>query len=179
MRRFFHDQGIILKKKNILRDDKLITIFTKEQGKITLFAKGVKRITSRRLPHLDTGNLIKFFYYKKNYDFQYLRESEIIYGFPYIKKSLEKINFFYSILFIIERLLPESQKEKILYQKLLFFLKKLEKELKISQKDFDDFLKEIIIELGYISSFKAKDKRFDVIKFIEELINSKILFFLS
>ncbi|MEK7109728.1 MAG: DNA repair protein RecO, partial [Patescibacteria group bacterium] len=66
-------EAIVLKKKDLLNKDVLISLFTQDLGRLTIFAKGVKKITSRRSPHLQTGNLINVLISHKN-DHYYLQE---------------------------------------------------------------------------------------------------------
>lgn len=175
MSRFFQDQGLILKKKNLLKDDKLVTIFSRKKGKITLLAKGIRKITSRRLSHLEIGNLLKFFYYKKD-DFNYLKETEIIYNYPLIRKSIEKLNFLFFILFVLNKILPENEKELLIFNQTLEILKKLNNKENFSFDELESYLKEILIIGGFISKEKIKDQEFNLIDFIEKLIHQKIEF---
>src|SRR3989338_6001270 len=58
MPRNIQTDAFILKKKNLPTKDSIINIFSKDHGKLSVFAKGVRTFTSRRLPHLQTGNLV-------------------------------------------------------------------------------------------------------------------------
>lgn len=46
-------EAIVLKRKNTGEADRILTLFTKEHGKIRVIAKGVRRIKSRRAGHLE------------------------------------------------------------------------------------------------------------------------------
>jgi DNA repair protein RecO len=173
MTRYFNDEGIVLKKINLLKDDKLTTIFSKNYGKIVLLAKGIRKIISRRLSHLETGNLIKFSFYKKD-NFYYLRETEIIYGYSKIKKSGRKLNTAYLIFFILNKILPENQSEPFIYNLTLNLLKKLNNEENFSDKELKNYLNEVLRTGGFINRLEIKNLSFDPIKFIENLINEKI-----
>lgn len=173
MPRFFYDEGIVLKKRSLLKEDKLITIFSQKRGKIELFAKGVKKITSKRLPHLELGNIIKFNYYKKG-DIFYLRETEVILPFS-IKKSLERVNFLYRLLFILNKILPENQREFEVYQKTITFLKKSVSDNSLNCLALENFLKETLFLLGFLPKEVQKNKSVNTFSVIEELINEKIV----
>lgn len=173
MGRYFKDEGIVLRKKNLLNNDKLVSIFSQNHGKIVVLGKGVRKIISRRLSHLETGNFIKFSFYKKD-NFCYLRETEVIYGYSKIKKSAEKINIVYLIFFILNKILPENQKESSIYNKTLDLLKDLN-----NKDDFDisgakSYLNEVLVALGFINEPKTNTATFDPILFIENLIHEKI-----
>ena len=53
MSRFYKAEGIVLKRNNTGEADRIITLFTREFGKVRLLAKGIRRITSRRSGHLE------------------------------------------------------------------------------------------------------------------------------
>ena len=169
MKRTLKTEGIVLTKKNLLNKDKIVTIFTKDLGKLQVFAKGVKKITSRRLPHLETGNLIKTEIYKKNERF-YLQESALISGFYKIKVSQKKQQLLYLFLFVINKLLPEAQNEKDIYNLAKNFLVELsEKDLK--QEKLNEYLNALLYQLGYIQKFQAQEQLY---KTIEEIIAEKL-----
>ncbi len=121
-------KGVVLRKKRLKEKDLQVILFTEEQGKILAFAKGVQKITSRRLSHLDTGNLIKARVIQKG-DFYYLSETSLISGFSSIKENLRKISDFFFVLKIIEKLSPERQKDKLLFQLLLKTIKEINEGL--------------------------------------------------
>lgn len=154
-------EGIVLKKKSLLNKDYLVTIFTKEQGKIKVFAKGIKKITSRRLSHIETGNLIQTILSSKKDRF-YLQETKLISGFTKIKDSQEKVNYLYQFFFVLERLLPENQKEFDVYQLTKKFLIRLSSD-EFSQTDLTQFVNELIRQLGY-----------SLTQTIEEILNEKL-----
>lgn len=52
--------GIIIKRRNINEADRLLTVMTEKQGKITVIAKGVRRTLSKLGSHLEPYNLVNF-----------------------------------------------------------------------------------------------------------------------
>ena len=57
MIRSYKATAIILKRTNFSEADRLITIFTKKHGKLTLIAKGIRKLTSRKKGHLELFTL--------------------------------------------------------------------------------------------------------------------------
>ncbi|MBI4096902.1 MAG: DNA repair protein RecO, partial [Candidatus Levybacteria bacterium] len=51
--RTFRTEGIIIKRKNFGEADRILTVFTKEYGKLQVKAKGIRRIPSRRSAHVE------------------------------------------------------------------------------------------------------------------------------
>ncbi|MEK7522875.1 MAG: DNA repair protein RecO [Patescibacteria group bacterium] len=169
MTRTLKTEAIVLKKKDLLNKDVLISVFSQDLGRLTLFAKGIKKITSRRSPHLQTGNLINVLVSHKN-DHYYLQESELVSGFSELKKNEKKVNNLYSFLFVLERLLPEQQKETKTYNLTKNFLIDLSKSVKPDIVTFQ-YLTDIMMQLGYLDQ---KVSYLELKSLIEEIINEKI-----
>ncbi|MEK9169821.1 MAG: DNA repair protein RecO [Patescibacteria group bacterium] len=169
MTRTLKTESIVLKKKDLLNKDVLISVFSQDLGRLTLFAKGIKKITSRRSPHLQTGNLINVLVSHKN-DHYYLQESELVSGFSELKKNEKKVNNLYSFLFVLERLLPEQQKETKTYNLTKNFLIDLSKSVKPDIVTFQ-YLTDIMMQLGYLDQ---KVSYLELKSLIEEIINEKI-----
>lgn len=170
MIRSLKTEAIVLRKKDLLDRDVLISFFTESLGRLTVFAKGVKKITSRRSPHLQTGNLINVIISHKN-DRYYLQESQLISGFSELKKDEGKVRQLYSFLFVLDRLLPEQQKEERVYNLTKRFLIDLSHPSKTNRLGLLYYLNKLMNILGYLH----EDKNFNELKFfIEEIINEKI-----
>ncbi len=114
---YLKTEGFVLKKKQLFHKDTLITFFTKDKGKITAVAKGIKSPSSKRVSSLMTGNLLKLVFYSKNERY-YLQTAETVSIFIKIKEKEIKQKQLYFYLFILDRLLPEQQKEEGVYGKI-------------------------------------------------------------
>ncbi len=170
MIRSLKTEAIVLKKKDLLNKDVLISLFTQDLGRLTIFAKGVKKITSRRSPHLQTGNLINVILSHKN-DHYYLQESQLISGFSELKKEEKKVKQLYLFLFILDRLIPENQKEERVYNLTKRFFIDLSRPLGKKNLGLLYYLNKLMSLLGYLH----EDKSINELKFlIEEIINEKI-----
>ena len=167
--RSFKTEAVVLKKKDLLNKDVLISLFTQDLGRLTIFAKGIKKITSRRSPHLQTGNLINVLVSHKN-DHYYLQESELVSGFSELKKEEKKVKQLYTFLFVLDRLLPEQQKETKTYNLTKNFLIDLSKSVK-SDIITVKYLTDIMMQLGYMDQ---KVSYPELKSLIEEIINEKI-----
>lgn len=169
MIRSLKTEAIVLKKKDLLNKDVLISLFTQDLGRLTIFAKGVKKITSRRSPHLQTGNLINILISHKN-DHYYLQESQMLSGFSELKKDENKVEQLYMFLFVLDRLLPEQQKETKIYNLTKNFLIDLSKSFK-SGTIIIKYLTEAMKLMGYLDK---KVSKAELKSLIEEIINEKI-----
>lgn len=169
MRKTIKTEAIVLMKRSLLEKDLILTLFTKELGKTRILAKGVKKITSRRLPHIQTGNLIKVVINKKG-DYLYLQQTDLISAFSNIKKDERKIGFLYNLFFILDRLLPEEQKEITAYNLTKKVLIDISKN-NITQVNMTTYINKFLSIFGY----SKKNMAFDEQKlFLEELIREKL-----
>lgn len=164
-------EGFIFKKTSLLNRDLTITIFCRELGRIRVMAKGVKKLTSRRGPHIETGNLINAVL-SKNKDYYFLQETNLISGFSQIKKNQSKFQCLYLFLFILEKLLPENQKEEKMYRLFKSFMVDLSKRNDY-KKIMTDYLNNCISLMGYQENDKDKGL-IEMTAFIEEIINEKL-----
>lgn len=172
MYRTHRDEGIIL-KKTLYPDQKVrLQIFSKTTGKLNMTAYGVKKITSRRLAHLETGNLIKFTYSEKEGRLT-LQETEIVYTYSKVKNDLNKLKMLYLLFFILQRLLPEEQEEEGVYLHVKQFMKDLNNK-KLANQDLETELKWFFLHSGYIDEKTLQSPTFSVNAFTEELLGRKL-----
>ncbi len=170
MHKTIKTEAIVLKKRSLLNTDALITLLTSEAGKINVIAKGVKKISSRRLPHLQTTNLINVLIYR-NKERAYLHETSLISAFSQIKKDSKKINYLYFMLLALDRLLPENQKEYAIYLETKRFLIELSQDKVNSVKILEKYLSSLLKKLGYLIENK---NLVELLTLIEELTGKKI-----
>ncbi len=171
MTRSLKTEAVVLKRRSLANKDETITLFTQESGKLIVFAKGVRKISSKRLPHLQTSNLIKAFLYQKDDKF-YLQETSLISAFSAIKNSAAKMKTAYLLLYIIDRITPEQQKESNVYSLLKKFLIDLSKSTeKFTNTRLDDYLHRLLKMLGYVDTRNTLTAN---LQLIEELTGQKL-----
>ncbi len=114
-------EGLILKRKNFGEADRVLTALTDRYGKISVMAKGVRRITSRRAGNIEILNRVKMHLFKaKNY---ILTEAESIETFSKLKENLTLSTSAFHIIELVDRLTPEEQKNPQLYSLVISVLK--------------------------------------------------------
>lgn len=170
MRGRLKTSGIVLKRHELLNKDIVYTLLTQDLGKVRVIAKGVKSLTSKRSPHLQTGNLIDTVLYKKS-EYYYLQETQLRSGFSEIKNNSAKMSYLYFILFVLDRLVPEEQTDEKVYQLLMKFMINLSKAEKPNIKLLEEYLSLFMIDLGYISQRKNIEELHAI---IQDLINEKL-----
>lgn len=163
-------EAIVLKKKQLLQKDILITLLTLERGKVSVIAKGIKNITSKRAPHIQTGNLLNVNLSDKGHVF-YLQGTDLISAFSAIREHNEKTNRLYTFLFIIDRILPEAVEEPELYRQVKSFMIELSKTPEDINQLLRRYLQKTLMLLGYLQEEQSLS---ELIRMTEDIINEKV-----
>src|SRR3990167_284518 len=120
-------EGIIIRRRNIGEADRIITVFTRYNGKLRIKAPGVRKITSRRSPHIELLNLsVLTLYNSSRSQVPILTEAQTIYSFDIVKADLKKIGFAFYICELIDKLCPDSQENRRIFYLLRDTFEKLE-----------------------------------------------------
>lgn len=172
-RHYLNDEGLVLKKFILSDNDLLLTLLTKSRGKRIIRAYGVKKITSRRISHLETGNYIRFSL-NKYHDRVTLGETELMWGYSEIKNSASKMELLYMLFVVLIKILPEEEAEEETFALVVNFLKKLNNEKEIASQSFDSTLNSLLLSLGYLDQKTVSLPLFNPISFIEDLTDRKI-----
>jgi DNA repair protein RecO (recombination protein O) len=110
----YRAEGIILKRKNTGEADRIITVFTREYGKIRLIAKGIRKVKSRRAPYLEVfSRVILLIHTGKSLDG--ISEASAVVAYPALRKDLEKVSLAYFLCELVDVLLPEKQEHRDVY----------------------------------------------------------------
>ena len=85
-------EAIVLHSRKQGETSKILSLFTKEFGKLSVMVKGSRNLKSRYWGVLETLNHIAIvFYYKETRELQYVSQAEIIDAFPNIHGQLGKM----------------------------------------------------------------------------------------
>ena len=150
MLRVYKTDGIVLKRKNIGETDRLLTIFTREHGKLVVIAKGIRKITSRKAPHLEPFVRLNLLLARgRSYD--HVIEVQTIKKNLNIQKKLERIAVAYKIAELVDRLCPEKEDHEQIFSFVVEALSvintcQLQDLLTVSEK----FSHQLLWELGYL-----------------------------
>ncbi len=118
MIRSYKLEGIVLKRTNFSEADRLITIFTKTNGRIKLLAKGVRKPTSRKKGHLELFNLTKI-QVAKTRSIDLITEAETTTHFKSIGDNLNRVRVAYLLAELVEQLTAEEQEQEDVFDLLL------------------------------------------------------------
>ena len=162
--RSYRIEGIVIKRKSFGEADRILTLFTKRNGKIKVLAKGVRRITSRRGPNVELFNQVELFVHQGR-TFDILTEAQVLNSFSNIRKNLDLVGLAFHVCEIVDGLCPENQPHERIYDLIIEIFKQLDHGL------IQTFEKNVLQELGYL----PKDHgQLDTTLFIEKILERKL-----
>lgn len=163
----FRAEGIIIKRRNLGETDRVLTVFTKNRGKLSVLAKGVRKVTSRRAAAVDLLCYAELQLYEGR-TFFILTEAKLIDNFPKTRLDLEKIKKAFYICEILDGLLPEEQEHEKVFEEFLAFLK----SLAVGNENLETFVGGVLRDLGYGEG--SLEERRDNRYYIEELLGRRL-----
>lgn len=152
--RNYSTEGIILARKNFGEADRLLTIYSKQYGKIRVVAKGVRLPTSRKRGAIEIFSFCKFMLaHGKNLDI--LTDVEVKDNFEDWRGDLMRVGVAYHLCEVVDRLTVEHQEHK----EVLYSLQECLESL--GALDYwqlyplvQNFKLEVLEELGFLSKSK-------------------------
>jgi len=138
------DTVTVIKSINYSEADKILTVFGRQRGKFTLFAKGIRKITSKNRGNMQTLSSSNISFYEGK-GMPLLTESELINTLDLENLNVENVR---RILFMLNKFLQEGEEYPELFDSLQNALKK-ELDLESTNKVRIIFLK----EMGFLEDF--------------------------
>lgn len=144
----FSSEGIILKRLSFGEADRILTVYSKDYGKLTLLAKGVRKLGSRKRGSVEVFSCIKFSAIQgKVWDI--VIETQLKESYQGVRRDLKKASVAYFFLETIDKLVHGEEEHQALYKLLTKYLERINfftSSLKIVRQDF---ILESLIEMGF------------------------------
>lgn len=122
--------GIVIKQVNYSESDKILTIFTKDHGKISAVAKGARKTKNRFLSCAQLFCYSDFVYYQGS-SMAYINQCELRESFYNLRMDLNKLTYSSYIIELINAALEEQEKEEKIFSLLIHTLNHLANSNKI------------------------------------------------
>lgn len=169
--RIYTVEGIVLKRRNSGEADRIITLFTKEKGKLVVTAKGIRRITSKRAPHLEVFSRGRLLLHRGHYR-DTVSEIEPLATYADLRKDLARVSVAYYLCEVIDVLLPEQQEHRDVYSHLTQALHSL--NTSVPSDDYMQlFTEKLLILLGFLSVQRHLSNE-EIFSYIEQLTERKL-----
>lgn len=121
MTSFLKTEGVVLKARSVGEADRLVTVFTREAGKLVVKAVGVRKINSKKAAVLEPFNQVKVMIsdYK---GFYYLKEASLIESFKELKANLYRLTQASQVLEVVDKLTQGHEDVGAIYARLIDLL---------------------------------------------------------
>ena len=114
------DEAVILRTVKYGDTSKILTLYSKNNGKLNCIVKGARNIKSKVLGVIEPFNHITIVYYhKQNRDLQMLSKAETIKNFAIIKTDLDKLTISYRILEMMNKVVYDNEHSHELFELLI------------------------------------------------------------
>ena len=167
--RGYSGEGVVLGRKNFGEADRILILYSRDHGKISLIAKGVRKPKSRKRGHIEIFTQIKFQAIRTN-SLDIITEVETINPFENIRSDLKKISVAYYFVEVIGKSAHEGEKNSDAYYHLINHLNELSESTAVGILR-KNFLTKLLILLGYWPDGMKMDNP-DMV--LEEVVERKI-----
>lgn len=175
--RTYKTEGIIIKRRDVGEADRMITVFTRDHGKLSIKAKGIRRVPSRRSAHVELLNTTILTLYQAS-RYPILTEATATDTCSDLKEDLQKIGFAYHICELVDGLCPENQEQHQVFFLLKNTLQRLSRcNSELTQQALfvvHEFEVELLTLLGYWHTPQAASKSMDTQAFIENILERRL-----
>lgn len=153
--KLYKAEAIILSRKNYGEADRIVTVFSRQYGKLRLMAKGVRKVTSRRGPHLEVFSHCSLMI-RKGRGMDTIGDVEPIEVYEHIRNDLTRVGLAFLYCELVSSLLADNQEHEDVFFLLVEALRALDTE---NQNTRYLQSREFTLELLWVLGFLPRGKR--------------------
>ena len=147
LERCYKTQGIVLARKEYSESDRIISIYTKDFGRVTLLAKGVRKPKSRKRGHIEVFSYITF-QAARGKGIDIMTEVEVIDNFSKVRRDLKRVALAYYLMEVIGKITSEWEVNQDLFARILDYLNLLKNAAHLKNLRLK-FITDILVDLGF------------------------------
>ncbi|MEK7100232.1 MAG: DNA repair protein RecO [Patescibacteria group bacterium] len=167
--RTYSSEGIVLSRKNYGEADRILVILSKNFGKLSLLAKGIRKIKSKKRGSLEIFCQIKFSAVN-GHGFDIMTEAETVNDFAGVRVNLNKISLAYYFSEVVNKITHEDGRPSTVYSLLSTALNELEEETELKKLRMK-FIYDLLTEMGY---WPVNKKLLDADIVLDDVLERKI-----
>ena len=145
--RSYSTEGIVLARRNYSEADRILSIFTKDHGRVGVLAKGVRKPSSKKRGHLEIFSHVRFSAIKGR-GIDLISEAEIIDNFTQVRANLKKVSLAYYFMEVVGRTTHENETHEEVFRLIIEYLNKLKNEKELKKLRLN-FVLELLTTLGF------------------------------
>ena len=115
--RTLRTEAIVLKRSNYGEADRLLTLYTRESGKIKAIAKGARKPQSRKTGHVELFMRSRFML-AEGRGFHIITQAEMIDAYPALREDLVRTTYASYLVELLDRFTVEEDTHQEIYQLL-------------------------------------------------------------
>lgn len=112
--RTFRSEAIVLRRTDFGEADRLLTLYTREFGKITAVAKGARKPQSRKTGHVELFMRSKLFF-AKGRDIDVITQAEMVAGYAALRADLVRATYASYVVELLDRFTVEDDHNISIY----------------------------------------------------------------
>ncbi|GAB4565896.1 MAG: DNA repair protein RecO [Anaerolineae bacterium] len=123
--RLYRIEGVVLRRSDWGEADRLVTVYSAEQGKLRLLAKGVRKTLSRKAGHLEMfvrGSYLV----AKGRTWDIITQAATIEPYLNVRQDLLRTTYAWYVSELVDRFTTEGDENRPLYDQLCLALKRLD-----------------------------------------------------
>jgi DNA repair protein RecO (recombination protein O) len=106
--RSFRLEAVVLRHNDMGEADRLLVLYSREQGKVRAIAKGVRKITSRKAGHLEPFTHVKL-QVSSGRDLMIVTQADTIEAFAPIREDLTLTGYAAYVIELLDRFIPDEE----------------------------------------------------------------------
>lgn len=166
----FTTTGLVLKRHNYKETDRVVTLITQPLGKITVIAKGARKLLSSKRGILEPGNVVKMHCFETK-NLPILTQAQIISPALTGNTTLDNIKNIQLALELFDRIFVEEELEEEIFESLLTIRDDVIHN-QIHRGNIRSKMEELLIKLGFPSL--KQSNHVSISDFIAELTHKPI-----
>lgn len=115
--RTFRSEAIVLKRTDFGEADRLLTLYSRERGKIKAIAKGARKPQSRKTGHVEQFMRTNFLF-AKGRDLAIITQAEMVEAYPALREDLVRATYAAYAVELLDRFTVEEDRHLSIYNLL-------------------------------------------------------------
>lgn len=147
--------AVVLSRKNVKEYDQMISLYTREQGKVEVLAKGIKKITSKNSSNLEILSLVEI-EIAKGKEIDHLTKVQSVKVFKNIYSDFDKIFIANYVVKIADANILSQERDVRIFDLISSFLEFLDSATKINSLNLATGF---IFKLWHCLGFSASEEK--------------------
>jgi len=122
--RLYRTPAVILKRMDLGEADRIVTLFSRDDGKIRAVAKGVRRTTSRSAGHLEPFTLSDVLF-AVGRELDVISQADTLESFREIREDLDRTTHAYYLTEVVDLLTEDRSENRAVFETLVLGLREL------------------------------------------------------